>query len=163
HEKLARDINAAFDEGLAWFKDPKNRDEAIAISVQSIKIPQGDAERSYDFLRKIDFFAPDDTVSRTTIRHVIDGMEAIGDYDNETANTEKRGTPGRTKRVNERRPKGAARPQEAPHRTWTKPARGLPASALSRERDVLLRVVLTPEDASVVLQMSPADAREIAA
>jgi hypothetical protein len=37
------------------------------------------------------------------------------------------------------------------------------AFALSHEHDVLLRVDLPGEDATVIMQMKPADAREIAA
>lgn len=54
-------------------------------------------------------------------------------------------------------------PHEGPHRTWTKITPGLLAFALSPDRDVLLRVDLPGEDAQLVLQMTPADAREIAA
>ena len=83
HQQEARDILAGFDEGLAWFNDPKNRDEAIAISVQALGVTQADAERSYDLLQKIKFFAPDDKISRTALSHVTSGMKAIGDYDDD--------------------------------------------------------------------------------
>lgn len=54
-------------------------------------------------------------------------------------------------------------PHEGPHRSWTKITPELLAFALSPEREVLLRVDLPGEDAQVVLQMTPANAREIAA
>jgi hypothetical protein len=54
-------------------------------------------------------------------------------------------------------------PHEGPHLTRTKITADLLAFAVSQERDVMLRVDLPGEDATVILQMKPADAREIAA
>lgn len=53
-------------------------------------------------------------------------------------------------------------PHEGPHLTRTKITPELLAFALSQERDVLLRIDLPGEDATVILQMKPADARAIA-
>jgi hypothetical protein len=53
-------------------------------------------------------------------------------------------------------------PHEGPHLTCTKITPDLLAFAVSQERDVLLRVDLPAEDATLILQMKPADAREIA-
>ena len=85
HPDLARGIVAAFDEGLAWFNDPANRAEAIAVMVRMFNLNAADMARSYDFLRKIEFFAPDDKVSRAMLAHVIAGMKAIGDLEDEVA------------------------------------------------------------------------------
>jgi hypothetical protein len=54
-------------------------------------------------------------------------------------------------------------PHEGPHLTRTKVTTDLLAFAVSQDHDVLLRVDLPGEDATVILQMKPADAREIAA
>jgi hypothetical protein len=54
-------------------------------------------------------------------------------------------------------------PHEGPHLTRTKVTPDLLAFAVSNDREVLLRVDLPGEDATVILQMKPADAREIAA
>jgi ABC-type nitrate/sulfonate/bicarbonate transport system substrate-binding protein len=97
HLELARGINDAFDEGLAWLKDPANKDEAIAILVKN-GLAQDEVTQSYDFLRKIDFWAPDAKVSRKTIQHIIDGMRAIGDYD-EAVDIDKLVIPGVTQLV----------------------------------------------------------------
>jgi len=53
-------------------------------------------------------------------------------------------------------------PHEGPHLTRTKITPDLLAFAVSHEHDVLLRIDLPGEDATVILQMKPADAREIA-
>jgi hypothetical protein len=53
-------------------------------------------------------------------------------------------------------------PHEGPHQSWLRITPELLAFALSPERDVLLRVDMPREDALVVLQMTPHDARQIA-
>lgn len=80
HPDLARGISDAFDEGLKWLDDPGNKDEAIAILVKS-GIPEDEAKQSYDFLRKIDFWAHDAKVSRGMLQKIVDSMRKIGDYD----------------------------------------------------------------------------------
>jgi NitT/TauT family transport system substrate-binding protein len=80
HIELARGINDAFDEGLAWLKDPANKAEAIDILVKS-GLAQPEVVQSYDFMLKIDFWQHDAKVSRKTISHLIDAMHAIGDLD----------------------------------------------------------------------------------
>ena len=54
-------------------------------------------------------------------------------------------------------------PHEGPHLTRTKITADLLAFAISQDHDVLLRIDLPGEDVTVILQMKPADAREIAA
>jgi NitT/TauT family transport system substrate-binding protein len=80
HPDLARGINDAFDEGLKWLDDPTDKDEAIAILVKS-GIPEAEVRQSYDFLRKIDFWAHDAKVSRGMLQKIVDSMRKIGDYD----------------------------------------------------------------------------------
>ena len=85
HQALAKGILSAFDDGLAWFNDKANRDEAIKILMTRLSMSEADVSRSYDLLHKINFFAPDDKVSRATLRHIITDMKAIGDYEEEVS------------------------------------------------------------------------------
>ena len=80
HPDLAHGINDAFDEGLAWLNDPANKEEAIAILVKT-GLPDGEVRQSYDFMRKIDFWAHDAKVSRGALQKIVDSMRKIGDYD----------------------------------------------------------------------------------
>jgi NitT/TauT family transport system substrate-binding protein len=80
HPDLARGINDAFDEGLKWLDDPTDKDEAIAILVKS-GLPEDEVRQSYDFMRKIDFWAHDAKVSRGMLQKIVDSMRKIGDYD----------------------------------------------------------------------------------
>jgi len=81
HGDTARAIIAAYDEGLAWFNDPANKDEAITILVRDFHLPEPEVRLSYDFLRKIDFWAHDAKVSRKTLDHIITEMRKLGDYE----------------------------------------------------------------------------------
>lgn len=85
HPEAARGVLAAFDEGLAWFNNSANRGEAISIMVKMFNLNEADMGRSYDLLRKIEFFAPDDKVSRGLLAHVIKDMKAIGDYEEDVS------------------------------------------------------------------------------
>ena len=64
-EALVR-LLAALDKSVAWFDDTSNRTEAIDILVQEMKSPRDPVERSYDFLRKINYFSPNNEISRSS-------------------------------------------------------------------------------------------------
>jgi ABC-type nitrate/sulfonate/bicarbonate transport system substrate-binding protein len=81
HADTARAIVAAYDEALVWFNDPANKEEAITILVRDFHLPEPEVRLSYDFLRKIDFWAHDAKVSRGTLNHIIVEMRKLGDYD----------------------------------------------------------------------------------
>lgn len=78
HADLVRGINEFFDEGLKWLDDPANKEEAIGMLVKS-GLPDPEVRLSYDFMRKIDFWAHDNKVSRKAIKNIIDSMAKIGD------------------------------------------------------------------------------------
>jgi NitT/TauT family transport system substrate-binding protein len=78
HPDLVHGINESFDEGLKWLDDPANKEEAIGMLVKS-GLPDAEVRQSYDFMRKIDFWAHDDKVSRKTLQNLIDSMAKIGD------------------------------------------------------------------------------------
>jgi NitT/TauT family transport system substrate-binding protein len=70
---------AAIDKSVAWFDDDANRTEAIDILAREMKSPRDPVERSYDYLRKINYFAPSNEVSRKRMQNLIDAMKALGD------------------------------------------------------------------------------------
>jgi ABC-type nitrate/sulfonate/bicarbonate transport system substrate-binding protein len=70
---------AALDKSVAWFDDPANRSEAVDILVRQMKSPREPVERSYDYLRKIDYFARNNEVSRSRMQNLINAMKALGD------------------------------------------------------------------------------------
>jgi NitT/TauT family transport system substrate-binding protein len=78
HETLVR-LLAALDKSVAWFNDTSNRAEAVDILVQEMKSPRAPVERSYDFLRKINYFSPNNEISRSRMQNLINAMKGLGD------------------------------------------------------------------------------------
>jgi NitT/TauT family transport system substrate-binding protein len=70
---------AAVDKSVAWFNDPANRSEAVDILVKEMKSARAPVERSYDYLRKINYFAPSNAISRKRMQSLIEAMKALGD------------------------------------------------------------------------------------
>ena len=58
HRDTLVKLLAVIDKSVAWFDDPANRTEAVDILVKEMKSAREPVERSYDFLRKINYFAP---------------------------------------------------------------------------------------------------------
>jgi len=70
---------AAFNKGVDWFRDDRNRDEAINVLVTAGNLKPDEVAKSYDFFRKGEFFEPTGSVSKTKIRAVIRVLEQLGD------------------------------------------------------------------------------------
>ena len=82
HHDTVLKLMAVMDRAVAWFDDDNNRDEAIDILAREMKATgRDDLARSYDYLRKIDYFERDNIVSRGKLQHLIDAMVALGDID----------------------------------------------------------------------------------
>jgi NitT/TauT family transport system substrate-binding protein len=79
HQATAKAMVAALDKSVAWFYDPKNREEAIDILVNISHADRGQVEKTYDFTNEIAMYSKDDTVSRTDLQHLIDAMHSVGD------------------------------------------------------------------------------------
>ena len=79
NKDLLRRILAAHFKSVAWFYDPANRAEAVAIMVEASKINVGDVEKSYDFLIKRKFFEQNGIISRTKINAIVKAMQQLGD------------------------------------------------------------------------------------
>jgi NitT/TauT family transport system substrate-binding protein len=79
HRDTLKTLLAVIDKSVAWFDDPANRTEAIDILVKEMKSPRPPVERSYDYLRKINYFAPTNEISRKRMQNLINAMKALGD------------------------------------------------------------------------------------
>jgi NitT/TauT family transport system substrate-binding protein len=82
HKETLTRLLAVIDKSVAWFDDPANRSEAVDILVRQMKSPREPVERSYDYLRKIDYFARSNEVSRSRMQNLINAMKALGDIKN---------------------------------------------------------------------------------
>jgi ABC-type nitrate/sulfonate/bicarbonate transport system substrate-binding protein len=79
HRDTLVKLLAVIDKSVAWFDDPANRTEAIDIMVKEMKSARAPVERSYDFLRKINYFAPTNAISRSRMQNLINAMKGLGD------------------------------------------------------------------------------------
>ena len=79
HRDTLVKLLAVVDKSVAWFDDPANRTEAVDILVKEMKSPRAPVERSYDFLRKINYFASTRDISRARMQNLIDAMKGLGD------------------------------------------------------------------------------------
>jgi len=79
HRDTLVKLLAVIDKSVAWFDDPANRTEAVDILVKEMKSARAPVERSYDFLRKINYFAPTNAISRSRMQNLINAMKALGD------------------------------------------------------------------------------------
>jgi NitT/TauT family transport system substrate-binding protein len=70
---------AAYTKGVAWFNDPKNREAAVQIQVDTSRIARDDVEKSYDFLHDKNLFEPTGKVSKRKVGSVIDALRTLGD------------------------------------------------------------------------------------
>jgi NitT/TauT family transport system substrate-binding protein len=75
----ARKFQDAFNDAVAWWYDPKNRTEAIAIMVRNSAQKESDVARTYDFFKRLSFFNKTDALSRAHIHSVMDVLVGFGD------------------------------------------------------------------------------------
>jgi ABC-type nitrate/sulfonate/bicarbonate transport system substrate-binding protein len=79
HRDLVQRFFAAYREGVTWFYDPKNRDEAIRIGLRHTKQKEEDLAKTYDFFSRIGFFNKSDAVSKKHLQNIMDVL--IGFHD----------------------------------------------------------------------------------
>jgi len=70
---------ASYTKGVAWFDDPKNREAAVQIQMDTSKIAQDDVEKAYAFLHDKNLFEPTGAISKRKIGSVIDALRNLGD------------------------------------------------------------------------------------
>lgn len=85
HAAEVRAIVAIYDEAAGWFADDKNREEAIEIMVAASKGKPDDVAKSYDFLRRGDYFERSGAVSRKKLASLVHAMHQLGDIEDEPA------------------------------------------------------------------------------
>jgi NitT/TauT family transport system substrate-binding protein len=81
HLDMVRRFIVAYHEGVEWFYDPKNRNEAIAIAMRNTKQKETDIAKTYDFFTHIQFFNRSDAVSRKHIENIMDVLIGFKDIE----------------------------------------------------------------------------------
>lgn len=75
---VAKRILAATDKSVAWLADPAHRGEAIELLVKVARSSKDDAEASYDYLRRIEYFEPGSKISRAKLRNLVEVEQRAG-------------------------------------------------------------------------------------
>ena len=95
HKATLEKVLSVNAKSVAWFSDPANRAEAIEIMVEASKLKQEDVARSYDFLRKNEFFETASKVSKAKMGALLAALKGLGDIEGST-NLERFVLPGVT-------------------------------------------------------------------
>jgi NitT/TauT family transport system substrate-binding protein len=82
HINTIRRYLVAFQQGVDWYYDRNNRDEAIDILVKTGNLKPEEVAKSYDFFRNGKFFEPTGTVSRAKLGKVMSTLQGLGDLPN---------------------------------------------------------------------------------
>jgi len=85
HRDTLAKLLAVIDKSIAWFNDGSHRDEAINILAKEMKSKRDPVARSYDYFRKINYFAPGNEVSRARLQNLVNEMKALGDIKGDIA------------------------------------------------------------------------------
>jgi ABC-type nitrate/sulfonate/bicarbonate transport system substrate-binding protein len=81
HRDTLKRFLAVLDKSVAWFYADSNRDEAIDILAEASHANRDQVAQSYDFQKKLNYFARTDEISRTGLQHLIDAMKDLGDIE----------------------------------------------------------------------------------
>jgi NitT/TauT family transport system substrate-binding protein len=79
HADVLKRFLSAYNKGVIWFYDPKNREAAVKLQMDTSKVPQGDVEKAYAFLHDKNLFEPTGDISRKKIGNVVDALRDLGD------------------------------------------------------------------------------------
>jgi len=74
----AKKVLAATNNSVAWLADASHREEAVELLVKAGKANKDDAEASYDYLRRIQYFEPASKVSRKKLHNLIEMEQQAG-------------------------------------------------------------------------------------
>jgi ABC-type nitrate/sulfonate/bicarbonate transport system substrate-binding protein len=72
---------AGLQASIAWFYNAANQEEAIAVLMEAAKTPRDEAARSYDFFRRIGFFARDGKVGTSQLAKTMELLQRLGDLE----------------------------------------------------------------------------------
>jgi ABC-type nitrate/sulfonate/bicarbonate transport system substrate-binding protein len=84
HKATLAKVLSVHNKSMAWFSDARNRAEAIRIMVEASKLKEDDVARSYDFLRKNEFFEYTGKVSRAKMSALLKALKDLGDVEGST-------------------------------------------------------------------------------
>jgi len=79
HRATLDRLLAVHKQSMAWFLDPRNRADAVAMMAEASKQKPDDVAKAYDFLLQHKFFDASGTVSRTKMTAMLAALHELGD------------------------------------------------------------------------------------
>jgi ABC-type nitrate/sulfonate/bicarbonate transport system substrate-binding protein len=79
HADVLKRFLDAYNKGVSWFYDPKNREAAVKVQMETSKIAQDDVAKAYAFLHDKNLFEPTGEISKRKVGTVIDALRDLGD------------------------------------------------------------------------------------
>jgi NitT/TauT family transport system substrate-binding protein len=79
HTDVLKRFLDAYNRGVTWFGDARNREAAVRIQTGTSKIEQAEVEKAYTFLHDRNLFEPTGIVSKRKVSTVIDALHDLGD------------------------------------------------------------------------------------
>jgi ABC-type nitrate/sulfonate/bicarbonate transport system substrate-binding protein len=79
HRDTLERLIAVHNRSMAWFLDPHNRDQAIALMVEATHQKSDDVAKAYDFLQGRKFFDGGGKVSRARMNAMLAALRELGD------------------------------------------------------------------------------------
>lgn len=79
NQSILKRLLTAHSRSVEWFYDDKNRDEAIKILASVSSLKPEDVAKSYDFIRKNNFFDRSGTISRKKMVALVEALKSLGD------------------------------------------------------------------------------------
>jgi ABC-type nitrate/sulfonate/bicarbonate transport system substrate-binding protein len=81
HPQLVTRVLSATDQSISWLGDASHHDEAIELLVNVAHAGREDAQASYDYLRRIEYFQPSSRVSRARLHNIVELEQRAGNVD----------------------------------------------------------------------------------
>jgi NitT/TauT family transport system substrate-binding protein len=75
---VAKRFLSAYGNAVDWFYDEKNRQRAIAILMKNANASEGDAVRSYEFFKRIEYFEPTGKISKAKLSGLFAALKQLG-------------------------------------------------------------------------------------
>jgi hypothetical protein len=69
---------------MAYFSDPRNKDEVIDIMTEAAKMDRKVIARSYEFLNSRPFMEPTGKVSKAKMSALLNALKSLGDLQGST-------------------------------------------------------------------------------
>ncbi|MCQ8781857.1 ABC transporter substrate-binding protein [Mangrovibrevibacter kandeliae] len=84
HKPAIEDFLAGYSQAVTWLDDPANRDEAVKILVADTSAKPEDAEKTYDFFKKLEIYDAQGAIDSAGLAKLLGVLKDLGDIQGST-------------------------------------------------------------------------------